>query len=98
MVVSVASHITFTYEIVTKCFPHFLHMSKSYGNTIGIFLDAKELKKRVMAIVTDAAPVEAPKDPDKCNLFNIFKLFAPADRAKEVHDLYVNGGASYNFV
>lgn len=73
-------------------------MSKSYGNTIGIFLDAKELKKRVMAIVTDAAPVEAPKDPDKCNLFNIFKLFAPADRAKEVHDLYVNGGAAYGYL
>ncbi len=73
-------------------------MSKSYGNTIGIFLDAKELKKRVMAIVTDAAPVEAPKDPDKCNLFNIFKLFAPANRVKEVHDLYVNGGAAYGYL
>ncbi|MEW6290533.1 MAG: tryptophan--tRNA ligase [Thermodesulfobacteriota bacterium] len=73
-------------------------MSKSYGNTIGIFLDAKALKKRVMAIVTDAAPVEAPKDPDKCNLYNIFKLFAPADRLQEVHDLYVNGGAAYGYL
>lgn len=73
-------------------------MSKSYGNTIGIFLDAKALKKSVMAIVTDAAPVEAPKDPDKCNLFNIFKLFAPVDRLREVHDLYVNGGAAYGYL
>jgi tryptophanyl-tRNA synthetase len=70
-------------------------MSKSYGNTISIFLDEKELKKRVMAITTDATPVEAPKDPDNCNLFNIFKLFAPDDRLQEVHDLYVNGGAMY---
>ena len=70
-------------------------MSKSYGNTIPIFTDAKTLKKRVMAIVTDATPVEAPKDPDKCNLFSIYKLFAPADRQQEVHDLYVNGGAMY---
>ena len=70
-------------------------MSKSYGNTIPIFTDAKSLKKRVMAIVTDATPVEDPKDPEKCNLYNIFKLFAPADRLREVHDLYVNGGAMY---
>ncbi len=70
-------------------------MSKSYGNTIPIFQDQKSLKKQVMAIVTDASPVEAPKDPDKCNLYAIFKLFAPADRLDEVHSLYVNGGAMY---
>ncbi|MBI4791957.1 MAG: tryptophan--tRNA ligase, partial [Deltaproteobacteria bacterium] len=73
-------------------------MSKSYGNTIGIFLDAKTLKKSVMAIVTDASPVEAPKDPDKCNLYNIFKLFAPADRLQEVRNLYINGGAAYGYL
>ncbi len=73
-------------------------MSKSYGNTIGIFLTQKELKKRVMAIVTDASPVEAPKDPDKCNLYNIFKLFAPAERLAEVRDLYVHGGAAYGYL
>ena len=70
-------------------------MSKSYGNTIGIFLDEKELKKRVMAITTDATPVEDPKDPDNCNLYQIFKLFAPADRLEEIRNLYVNGGAMY---
>jgi tryptophanyl-tRNA synthetase len=70
-------------------------MSKSYGNTIPIFQDQKALKKQVMAIVTDASPVEAPKDPDKCNLYAIFKLFAPAGRLAEVHSLYVNGGAMY---
>jgi len=70
-------------------------MSKSYGNTIPIFASEKELKKKVMAIVTDATPVEEPKDPEKCNLFNLYKLFAPADRLAEVHGLYVNGGAMY---
>lgn len=73
-------------------------MSKSYGNTIPIFLPPKELKKRVMAIVTDSRPVEEPKDPEKCNLYNIYKLFAPADRLAEVHGLYVNGGAMYGKV
>lgn len=70
-------------------------MSKSYDNTIGIFLDEKALKQRVMAIVTDSTPVAEPKDPEKCNLFNIYRLFAPADRIQEVHDLYVHGGAAY---
>ncbi len=70
-------------------------MSKSYGNTINIFQSAKDLKKSVMAIQTDCTPVEEPKDHEKCNLFNIFKLFAPADRLAEVRDLYLNGGAAY---
>ena len=73
-------------------------MSKSYGNTIPIFLEGKQLKKRVMAIQTDATPVEEPKDPDACNLYNIFKLFASAERVKEVRDLYVNGGAAYGYI
>ncbi|MEJ2690948.1 MAG: tryptophan--tRNA ligase [Deltaproteobacteria bacterium] len=70
-------------------------MSKSYGNTIPIFLEEKELKKRVMAIVTDSTPVEEPKNPDTCNLYNIYKLFAPKDRLLEVRGLYLNGGAAY---
>ncbi len=70
-------------------------MSKSYGNTIPIFLDDKALRKRVMAIKTDSTPVDAPKDPEKCNLFALFRLFAPHERVQEVHALYVNGGAAY---
>lgn len=73
-------------------------MSKSYGNTIPIFLEGKQLKKRVMAIETDATPVEEPKDPEKCNLYNIFKLFASPERLEEVHGLYVNGGAAYGYI
>jgi len=73
-------------------------MSKSYGNTIPIFMEGKELKKRVMAIETDATPVEAPKDPDKCNLYKIMKLFATPARMAEIHKLYVNGGAAYGYL
>jgi tryptophanyl-tRNA synthetase len=73
-------------------------MSKSYGNTIPIFLEGKQLKKQVMAIQTDSTPVEEPKDPDACNLFNIFKLFAPVDRVAEVRKLYVEGGAAYGYI
>lgn len=73
-------------------------MSKSYGNTIPIFMEGKELKKRVMAIETDATPVDAPKDPDKCNLYKIMKLFASPERMAEIHGLYVNGGAAYGYL
>ncbi len=73
-------------------------MSKSYGNTIGIFQTAKQLKKNVMAIVTDAAAIEDIKDPEKCNLFNIFKIFAPPERTEAVRDQYLNGGAGYGYV
>jgi len=73
-------------------------MSKSYDNTIPIFLEGKALKKRIMAIETDATPVEEPKEPDKCNLFALLKLFAPPERLQEVRDLYVNGGAAYGYI
>ena len=54
-------------------------MSKSYNNTIDIFDDPATIRKKVKKIVTDSTPVEAPKNPDTCPLFNLFKLFASPD-------------------
>ena len=51
-----------------------------------------------MAIQTDATPVDEPKDPDSCNLFQILKLFSPPERLGEIHDLYVKGGAAYGYI
>lgn len=73
-------------------------MSKSYGNTIPIFLEDKELRKRVMAVQTDCTPVEEPKDPDKCNLYALLKLFAPPEKLADVRNLYINGGAAYGYL
>src|SRR5262249_22105337 len=57
-------------------------MSKSYGNTIEVFEPEKKLRKKIMAIKTDSTPVEAPKSPDTCSLFTLYKLFAtPAEQA-----------------
>lgn len=75
-----------------------LKMSKSYGNTIPIFLEDKALRKRVMAVQTDCTPVEEPKDPDKCNLYALLKLFAPPEKLAEVRSLYLNGGAAYGYL
>ncbi len=71
-------------------------MSKSYGNDIGIFLEGKALKERVMAIVTDSAPVEAPKDPDANNVFNLVKLFASPSETAEWRARFAAGGLKYS--
>lgn len=73
-------------------------MSKSYGNTIPIFMEGKELKKRVMAIETDATPVEDPKNPDNCNLYQLINLFATPERMQEIRNLYIHGGAAYGYI
>ena len=73
-------------------------MSKSYGNTINIFDDEQTLKKKVMKIVTDSTPVEDPKDPDKCNLFAVYKLFASDDMLSNMKDRYLKGGTGYGQV
>jgi len=73
-------------------------MSKSYDNTIEIFLDEKTLRQRVMSIVTDSTPVDQPKDPETCNLFAIYRHFAPPERVAEVRRLYIEGGAAYGTI
>jgi tryptophanyl-tRNA synthetase len=65
-------------------------MSKSYGNTIEIFAEGKALKTAVMGIVTDSTPREAPKNPDTCNAFAVYKLFATAEEVAKLADLYQN--------
>jgi len=73
-------------------------MSKSYDNTIPIFLEDKQLRKRVMAIQTDSTPVEEPKNPDTCNLYALLKLFMAPDRLAEIRNLYISGGAAYGYI
>jgi tryptophanyl-tRNA synthetase len=73
-------------------------MSKSYGNTIPLFMEDKELRKRVMSVQTDSTPVEDPKDPDKCSLYALLKLFASPEKLTEVRNLYLNGGAAYGYL
>lgn len=70
-------------------------MSKSYGNTIEIFSDEKAMRKRIMRIVTDATPVEAPKDPARCNVFQLYKLFGSPDEVAALDKMYRQGGMGY---
>ncbi len=65
-------------------------MSKSYGNTIDLFAEGKELEKSIMAIVTDSTPVDQPKNPDTCNVFSLFQLFATPVEQEQLAGLYKN--------
>ncbi len=70
-------------------------MSKSYGNTIEIFLPPKKLRKKFMGIVTDSKGVDESKDPDTCNVFNLYKLFATKEQQAELAAQYRAGGLGY---
>lgn len=70
-------------------------MSKSYDNTLEIFGDPKPLKKRVMKIVTDCKELEDPKDPDTCNVFALYKLFASEEEQAELAGRYRAGNFGY---
>ena len=71
-------------------------MSKNYHNTIPIFADPKTIRKQVMHIVTDSKPPDEPKDPDQCNVFAIWRHFAPAEAVENKRQLYWRGGLAYS--
>jgi tryptophanyl-tRNA synthetase len=70
-------------------------MSKSYGNTLEIFAPEPELKKRVMAIVTDSTPVESPKPTRGNTLYALLKLFTPREHWSEAKRMFTEGGTGY---
>ena len=73
-------------------------MSKSYNNTVEIFGPPKEVKARIMRIVTDSKTVDEPKDPEKCNVFALYKLFADPAQREEMAARYRAGGLGYGEV
>lgn len=70
-------------------------MSKSYGNTIDIFGPAKTVRKTIMKVVTDSTPLEEPKNPDTCNVFALYKLFADEAETAAMAERYRAGGMGY---
>lgn len=70
-------------------------MSKSYDNTIGIFDPDKVVKKKIMGIVTDSTPVEAPKDPASNTIFQLYSLFATPEQKTEMEQSFRAGGTGY---
>ena len=72
-----------------------LKMSKSYGNTIDIFGDEKEMRKKVMSIVTDSEPVEAPKNHTTSTIFQLYSLFASKNEIADMRERFQKGGTGY---
>jgi tryptophanyl-tRNA synthetase len=70
-------------------------MSKSYGNTIEIFAEGKALKDTVMKIKTDSKPLGTPLDPETCNVFALYSLFATEPEKADLAAKYRAGGIGY---
>jgi tryptophanyl-tRNA synthetase len=70
-------------------------MSKSYGNAIELFIPDKQVRKKIMSIVTDSTPVEKPKNPDRCNVMALLRLFADPQERAEWEERYRKGGVGY---
>ena len=71
-------------------------MSKNYRNTIPIFADSRTIRRQVMRIVTDSKPPEESKNPEECNVFAIWRHFAPAKAMEDKRQLYWRGGLAYS--
>ena len=68
-------------------------MSKSYHNTIELF--DVSVKKKVMGIVTDSTPMEAPKEPEGNAIYALYKLFATPGEVAEMAAAFRAGGYGY---
>lgn len=70
-------------------------MSKSYHNTIDIFLPEKQLHKAIMQIQTDSTPLASPKDPAQCTVFHLYSVLASAAQTADMRARYLAGGIGY---
>lgn len=73
-------------------------MSKSYNNTIEIFEPEKQARKKIMRITTDSRPMEDPKDPETDHLYQLYILFADAEKTQQMAEKYRAGGFGYGEV
>lgn len=66
-------------------------MSKSYNNTIPLFVSEKKLLKLVRKIKTNSLEPGEPKNPDGCTLFQIHSAFASAEESQAMRRRYAEG-------
>ncbi|MDW2995962.1 MAG: tryptophan--tRNA ligase [Alphaproteobacteria bacterium] len=70
-------------------------MSKSYDNTIPLMAPEKELKKKIMRIITDSKTPEEAKDPDESTIYQLYKHFASETEVAEFAEMFRAGGMGY---
>ena len=66
-------------------------MSKSYNNTIPLFLEEKPLRKAINKIKTNLLEPGEPKDPGDSTVFQIWAAFASADETARMRREFENG-------
>lgn len=66
-------------------------MSKSYDNTIPLWVPEKKLRKLIMKIKTDSSAPEDPKDPNDSLIMEIYKLFAGQEQIDALSKRYREG-------
>ena len=66
-------------------------MSKTYGNTIPLFLTEKQLKKHINKIKTNLLEQGEAKDPDDSTVFQIWQAFASSEQTVEMRLAFANG-------
>lgn len=70
-------------------------MSKSYNNTVNIFGEEKKQLKTIKKIVTEQVALEAPKEYENCNVYNMAKLFLNEDECRDLQERYKRGGEGH---
>lgn len=69
-------------------------MSKSYGNSIEIFAEDELVRRQIMSIRTDSAPIDAPKPLD-APLYPLLRLMSPPDEFSQIDASWRSGGEGY---
>lgn len=70
-------------------------MSKSYDNTIPLFLETKQLKKKINSIITSSLGVDDVKDPTNCSVYLLYKAFASKEEVLALASKYRAGGMGF---
>jgi tryptophanyl-tRNA synthetase len=70
-------------------------MSKNYNNTLPIFAQKSDLKKRISKIQTDSKPLGEPLNSSNCTVVKLFELMATNEQVDQLKDDYHSGAIGY---
>ncbi|MEC9375676.1 MAG: tryptophan--tRNA ligase [Pseudomonadota bacterium] len=66
-------------------------MSKTYNNSIPLFVDSDKLRKLIMKIKTNSLQPGQPKDPNESVIFEIFQAFSSPEEATNFKEKLLEG-------
>jgi tryptophanyl-tRNA synthetase len=66
-------------------------MSKSYDNTIPLFVPRDELRRLINGMVTDSRAPGEPKQAEGSNVFQLYQAFASGDETAQMRQAFAEG-------